>query len=225
MGEDAAKKLQTLIDKGAPPKVEPVQVVIGGPVGSGRTKLAAGVGTEFAFRKVKTRYVSIQSLLEFASAAQPPTFPDDPGPVNVNYWPWSESQVLIIDDVGPLIAPQRDQHQDVLQHFRGILKDELGSIAPVLAKCHTVWVIGDLSPPGDTLLVGDILDRFAVAVSDYTEGKEKPLVIELHARSAAGAAAGDSARPAAAARYVHTSRSNGDDVTAQITKAVGSGAR
>jgi hypothetical protein len=26
---------------------------------------------------VKTRYISIQSLLEFASAAQPPDFPDD----------------------------------------------------------------------------------------------------------------------------------------------------
>jgi hypothetical protein len=222
MGEEAAKALQALLDAGAPPKVKPAQVIIGGPVGSGRTQLAAGIGTEFAFKNVKTRYISIQSLLEFASAAQPPDFPDDSGPVNVNYWPWSESQVIIIDDVGPLIAPQRDQHQEVLGHFRGILNDELKSVAPILARCHTVWVIGDLSPPGNTLLVGDVLDQFAVAVSDYTKGEQKPLVLELKARSAAGASAGD--KPEAAARYVSTSRSGGNDAMAEFSKALGSGA-
>jgi hypothetical protein len=223
MGEDAAKKLQALLDGGAPPKVKPAQVIIGGPVGSGRTQLAAGIGTEFAFKNVKTRYISIQSLLEFASAAQPPDFPDDSGPVNVNYWPWSESQVIIIDDVGPLIAPQRDQHEAVLDHFRGILNDELKSVAAVLARCHTVWVIGDLCPPGNTLLVGDVLDQFAVAVSDYTKGEQKPLVIELRGKPEPGVAGRDAARPEAAARYVSTARSDGDDAMAQISKALGSG--
>jgi hypothetical protein len=222
MGEDAAKKLQALLNKGAPPKAKPVQVIVGGPVGSGRTKLAAGIGTEFAFNKVKTRYVSVQSLLEFAAAAQPPIFPDDAGPVNVNYWPWSESQVLIIDDVGPLIAPQRGQHEDILTHFRGILSDELRPVAGILARCHTVWVIGDLSPPGNTQLIGDVLDQFAVAVSDYTKGEEKPLVIELRAKPAADAANGDGARPQAAARYVTTNRTDSDQAMAEIVKAVGS---
>jgi hypothetical protein len=224
MGEDAAKKLQALLDAGAPPKVEPTQVVIGGPIGSGRTQLATGIGTEFAFKNVKTRYISIQSLLEFASAAQPPDFPDDSGPVNVNYWPWSESQVIIIDDVGPLIAPQREQHQDVLDHFRGILNNELKSVAPVMARCHTVWVIGDLCPPGSTLLVGDVLDQFAVAVSDYTKGEQKPLVIELRDKPEAGVAGRRAAQPEAAARYVSTARSDGDDAMAQPSNAPGSAA-
>jgi hypothetical protein len=223
MGEDAAKQLQALLDAGAPPNVQPTQVIIGGPVGSGRTQLATGIGTEFAFRKVKTRYISIQSLLEFAAAAQPPDFPDDSGPVNVNYWPWSQSQVIIIDDVGPLIAPQRDQHQDVLDHFRGILNDELSSIAPVLARCHTVWVIGDLCPPGSTLLVGDVLDQFAVAVSDYTKGEQKPLVIELRDKPRLRLAGSDAAQPEAAVRYVSTARSDADDAMAEISKALGSG--
>lgn len=207
MGEDAAKMLQRLLDKGAPPNVDPCQVVIGGPVGSGRTRLAAGIGTEFAFKSVKTRYISIQSLLEFASVARPPDFPDDPGPINVNYWPWSESQVIIIDDVGPLIAPQRDQHEDVLAHFRAILDDELKSVAGILAKCHTIWVIGDLFSPNKTQLAGSVLNDFAVAVSDYTGGKDKPLVIELRAQPAPDGAIDDS-QPQAAARYVPTSRSN-----------------
>jgi hypothetical protein len=222
MGRDAAKMLQELLDKGAPPNVKSAQVIIGGPVGSGRTQLAAGIGTEFAFKNVKTRYISIQSLLEFASAARPPDFPDDSGPVNVNYWPWSESQVIIIDDVGPLIAPQRDQHQDVLDHFRGILNDELKSVAPILANCHTVWVIGDLCPPGNTLLVGDVLDQFAVAVSDYTKGEQKPLVIELKAKDAAATPGSD--KPEAAARYVSTARSGSNDAVMEFSNALGSGA-
>jgi hypothetical protein len=214
MGKDAAETLQALVDEGAPPAAKPCQIVIGGPVGSGRTQLATGIGTEFAFKKVKTRYVSIQSLLEFASAAQPPKFPDDPGPVNINYWPWSEAQVIIIDDIGPLIAPQRDQQGAILEHFRGILNQELKPIADVLAKCHTVWVIGDLGPPGSTLLAGDILDEFARAISDYARGERKPLVIELKSIAATGAAEAASAaatnrpRPAADARYVNTSLSD-----------------
>jgi len=217
MGKDAAKTLQALIDEGAPPAAKACQIIIGGPVGSGRTQLAAGIGTEFAFKKVKTRYVSIQSLLEFASTAQPPKFPDDPGPVNINYWPWCEAQVIIIDDIGPLIAPQRDQQEAILEHFRGILNQELKPIAGVLAKCHTVWVIGDLRPPGTTLLAGNVLDEFARAVSDYSRGERKPLVIELKsiptagaegAAAVASAAAGDRPRPEADARYVNTSRSD-----------------
>ena len=227
MGKDAAKTLQSLINGGAPPAVKPCQIVVGGPVGSGRTQLAAGIGTEFAFKKVKTRYVSIQSLLEFAAVAQPPEFPDDPGPVNVNYWPWSEAQVVIIDDIGPLIAPQRDQQVAMLDHFRGILNNELKPIAEVLARCHTVWVIGDLGAPGSTVLTGEALDEFARAIADYSGGERKPLVIELKTISAAGPAgaaagvasaataiAGDSPRPKADARYVSTSRSEASgDVT------------
>ena len=51
----------------------------------------------------------------------------------MNYWPWSEAQVIIIDDVGPLIAPQKGRQEDVLAHFRAILEDELKPIADILA--------------------------------------------------------------------------------------------
>ena len=58
----------------------------------------------------------------------------------------------------------------------------------MLARCHTVWVIVGLCPPGSTLLAGDVLDQFAVAVSDYTKGEEKPPVIELKGGDSAGRA-------------------------------------
>jgi hypothetical protein len=67
-------------------------------------------------------------------------------------------------------------------------------------------------------LAGDVLDQFAVAVSDYTNGEEKPPVIELKAKSAAGRRGGDSA----AARYVSTSRSDGGDAQTEFSKALGS---
>jgi hypothetical protein len=230
MSKDAAKNLQALVDKGAPsPTAKPCQIIIGGPVGSGRTQLAVGIGTEFAFKNAKTRYVSIQSLLE--SAAQPPEFPDDLGPANVGYWPWSEAQVIIIDDIGPLIAPRHDQHKAILDHFQGILDHELKPIANELAKRHTVWVIGDLGPPGSTLLAGGVLIDFATAITTYCRGEPDPLVIELKSISAAGAgtagagvasaavtavasvAAAGGARFEAHARYVSMNPSDASVVT------------
>ena len=88
----------------------------------------------------------------------------------------------------------------------------------MLARCHTVWVIGGLCPPGNTLLAGDVLNQFVVAVSDYTKGEEKPPVIELKAKSAAGAA--EATVPAA--RYVSKSRSDGGDALTEFSKALGS---
>src|SRR5208337_4091086 len=48
---DGAEHLQAFIDEGVPPaKQPPLQVIVGGPIGSGRTAIAAGIGTEFAFK-------------------------------------------------------------------------------------------------------------------------------------------------------------------------------
>jgi hypothetical protein len=86
-------------------------------------------------------------------------------------------------------------------------------------------------------LAGEVLDEFAKAISDYIRGERKPLVIELKSIAAAGAAgaagaaaaaggvasataaAGDRPpQPGADARYVSTSRSNGNGaVTSRIS--------
>ena len=73
-------------------------------------------------------------------------------------------------------------------------------------------------------MVGDVLDQFAVAVSDYTKGEQKPLVIELRDKPQPGVAGNGAAQPEAAARYVSTARSDADDAVAEISKALGSGA-
>jgi hypothetical protein len=168
-----------LIDKGAPPHTPPFQIIVGGPVGSGRTSLAAGIGTEFAFRKSTVRYLSMDTLLEHAAQKPNPHFADDTGPRNINFWRWSEAQVVIIDDIGPLIATQEQEQHANLDQFRKMLDIGLANIAPVLARCHTVWVIGDLNPEGDTSLVGEALNEFGRVVAEFCKAHGESLVIEL----------------------------------------------
>jgi hypothetical protein len=180
ISEPNAAVLQTLIDDHVPPNISPGQVVIGGPIGSGRTSMAAGIGTEFAFKSHKVRYLSLDALLEFAATATPPTsFPDDAGPTTISYWKWCQSQVVIIDDVGPLIAANPAQGQTNLQRFVALLTNDLQPVADVLSRCHTVWVIGDLRPPATAAVLPVVLDDFARAISKYCNGSKPAFVIEL----------------------------------------------
>ena len=165
--EEDAKLLQGLIDAGAPPTTNPCQVVIGGPIGSGRTSMAAGIGTEFAFKQHKVRYLSLDCLLEFAANVTEHSLPDDPGPATISYWPWSQSQVVIIDGVGPLLAANEQGHEANIERFKTMLKDDLGSVASVLNRCHTIWVLGDLCPPPPRGQLGTVLSDFAKAVAGY----------------------------------------------------------
>jgi hypothetical protein len=181
---DDAKALQDLVEGGTPKLKPPRQIVIGGPIGSGRTEMAAGIGTEFAFKDHKVRYVSLNRLLEFAvslsdAAAE---LPDDSGPTTIGYWPWCESQVIIIDDIGPLIAAQEPRRQANLARFKTLLDDDLKSIARVLAQCHTIWVFGDLRPRSDESdTLPSALVEFAKIIAAYcaSPGQPSPIVIEL----------------------------------------------
>jgi hypothetical protein len=167
--DEDAKALQKIIDEGAPPNVAPCAILIGGPIGSGRTAMAAAIGTEFAFKNCKVRYLSLDALLEFAAtAAAPPPFPDDHGPPALDYWAWSDAQVLIIDDVGPLIAAQRAQLDANIQKFRELLKTDLKSVAEVLGRCHTVWVVGDLRPDVQLARFGPRLSGFAESIKAFS---------------------------------------------------------
>jgi hypothetical protein len=184
MSREAATQIQTLIDQGAPPNPDllPRQVIVAGPIGSGRTTISAGIGTEFAFNKTKVRYLSFDTLLECASRSSSSHFEDDTGPVNINYWRWSEAQVLIIDDIGPLISAREQQQRADLEKFQKALHHDLAAIKSVLARRHTVWVIGDLRPNGETATVANSLDQFARVVADFCEAEQQPLVVELSDR-------------------------------------------
>jgi len=173
MDQGAAEALQALIDGPLPPDTPGRQVVVAGPIGSGRTSIGAGIGTELAFKKARVRYLSMASLLEFAAQPAAPKFADDPGPTNIGYWRWSQSQLVVIDDIGPLFVARGRQLEDVVEQFRGILRNELGPIADVLKRCHTVWVIGDVDAEG-----------FARAIREFC-GSKDVLLMQLERDAAA----------------------------------------
>jgi hypothetical protein len=179
IGKEDAKVLWELIDAGAPPAMHPRQVIIGGPIGSGRTAMAAGIGTEFAFKKHKVRYLNLDCLLEFATNATDRFFPDDPGPTTISYWPWSQSQVVIIDGVGPMIALNEEGREASLERFKTMLQNDLGTVAGVLRRCHTIWVLGDLCPPPPRNQLETVLAQFAKAVADYCKSSSDPMIVEL----------------------------------------------
>ena len=179
IGSEDAKILQNFIDAGAPPVAGPTQIIIGGPIGSGRTSMAAGIGTEFAFKQNKVRYLGLDCLLEFAANATDTAFPDDTGPTTISYWPWSQAQVVIIDGVGPFVASNEPGREANIARFKATLQTELGTVAGVLKRCHTVWVAGDLSPPPPRGQFSAALNEFAKAVAAYCESSSDPLVIEL----------------------------------------------
>ena len=177
IGAAAAKELQAHIDEGAPPNTQPFQVIVGGPIGSGRTAIAAGIGTEFAFKNTKVRYLSVDTLLECAARSSSSRFEDDTGPANVDYWLWNEAQVIIIDDIGPLIAARDKAGQADLDKFREMLCKDLAKIICVLRRCHTVWVFGDLCPASQW--EEGVLDPFADVIAKFCEARRAPLVVVL----------------------------------------------
>src|SRR5262249_7316896 len=141
---------------------------------------AAGSGTDFVFKNHKFLYLTPAALLESPAPPPPPTsFPDDPGPTTVSYWKWCQSQVVIIDNVGPLIAANPAQGQTNLDRFIALLTNDLRPVADVLRQCHTVWVIGDLRPPTAAALLPVVLDDFARAISRYCNSSDPAFVIEL----------------------------------------------
>lgn len=167
MEDEDAKQLQSLITSPAPPDRAPYQIVIGGPIGSGRTQLSAGIGTELAFKPITVRYLTFTTLLEFAARSRNPYFSDDSGPANITYWSWSTAQAVIIDDIGPLLGSKAQAYDELVRQFRQILSEQLGTVRSVLKRCHTVWVIGD--PRGDGQIAYDdqALDQFALAIREY----------------------------------------------------------
>jgi hypothetical protein len=75
IGGQDAKTLQNLIDAGAPPVTKPCQIIIGGPIGSGRTSMAASIGTEFAFKKTRSDILVSIAFSNLPQARRTVSFP------------------------------------------------------------------------------------------------------------------------------------------------------
>lgn len=180
---DDKHKLQGLITTSPPPDDPAQQIVIGGPIGSGRTEIGVGLGTEFAFRNAAVRYVSLATLLEFAARSKDLDYFDDMGPTNIDYWGWTRAQVVIIDDIGPVLAGKPQNH---FKEFAEILRTQLSKVQAVLQQCHTVWVIGDPRGDGEIATDDELLDRYAVEIGNYCKRLQDPpqrvVVVHLEPR-------------------------------------------
>jgi hypothetical protein len=141
--EDAtAKALEELLDRygenrqtrmAAPAPI----VILSGALGAGKTSLACGIGTECAFAKLKVRYTTFDKLAQMAATTQ-----DDLGPDNINYWPWLESEVLIIDDVqSGAQYDERRTHERVRQTLRMFNGQQ-----KFIGRRLSIWVLGPLEP-------------------------------------------------------------------------------
>lgn len=187
VGPEEANALQKLIRDGAPrggaaagDAPSSRQILIGGPVGAGRTSLATGIGTEFAFKSNKVRYIGFHELLEIAAMARPEAaelqaYKRD-GPANIQYWPWDEAQVLIIDDIGPVIAS--GNWKSPFEHFQSLLQKELKDIAQALARPHSIWIVGT-SGIERTSISAETLLSYANAIKKYCGTTQLPLIVEL----------------------------------------------
>jgi len=120
-------------------------IVIGGPIGTGKTSLAVGVGTEFAFSLGIGRYLSFIDLLELAGTpgGRDGAMEFDDGRV---LWPWRDCSLLIIDDVnaglngGSTVMPE--SLPALLANLDQKQRDLMG-------KRRMVWVVGVSDKLGD----------------------------------------------------------------------------
>ena len=176
--EGQARQIQNLIDSnpGTPPWR---QIIIAGAVGSGRTPMVTGLGTDLAFRGYKVRYISFDDLLEVDDQCLP-GLPFPPvgswGPKNIFYWPWFESQVLLIDNVSPAVGAGM-RHRSAPE-LGSALNQSLSLIREHLCNRHTVWVFG-LDDPLNEEASQKRVDDYALNIRAFCKGEEEPIIVRL----------------------------------------------
>ena len=136
--------------------------VIAGPLNSGKSSLAIGLGSEFGIRLGIGRYTTwaklIQSAIKKDGEWDKPDFDD--GRI---LWPWQTSELLIVDDVDVLSdhvsKADAERERSIAQQRADVLKAQIPDVLLDAVKFRrTVWVIGDVDD-------GE-LDRWRMMIAD-----------------------------------------------------------
>jgi hypothetical protein len=157
----------------------PRHVIIAGGIGSGRTRLAASLGTEHAFRGRSVRYLAFSQLVEMARAGDLELEGPPPGPANIGYWRWSQAQLLIVDDIGPFLGDLPGQ--DPKQALHDLLHHRLAPVKAALRARNTVWLVSSSGPDPERHLAEQ-----AAALGQFLQSSA-PLLAVLLTRGAPGA--------------------------------------
>jgi len=140
------------LSKPSPPGEPPAiadHLIIAGPLDSGKSSLAVGIGTEFAIRMGIGRYTTLAKLLQAVlkdSQWDKPEFDD--GRI---LWPWQTSDLLVVDDVDVLSFDIPGTTMDVETKHRiaqsrlDALKAQIPAVLQTALKYRrTVWVVGEI---------------------------------------------------------------------------------
>jgi hypothetical protein len=181
------------------PVEEPIcrHLVLSGPIGAGKSSLAAGIGTEFAFRMGIGRYTTLVKLLQSNETNSPGGISDfQDGRI---MWPWQTAPLLVVDDVDDagdmaayLIRATRIEEPPIAPVERALSRLLNDAVRCGLASRRTVWVIGDTDPvPWIAMLrrVFAIADD-AIAAVTLTESMEEAIRRKRAARTSVGAGIG-----------------------------------
>jgi hypothetical protein len=138
--QDSAGKLQQWLDRAIRNEAAPAGpvIIVSGPLHAGKTSLSCGIATEAAFGGLKVRYTTFDKLAQMAHDDE-----DDSGPKNIGYWPWQDSQLLVIDDIDASDV-RRDKYLS-LKEFKYILGQDFGKNADCVGRRMSVWVLGQKS--------------------------------------------------------------------------------
>ncbi len=174
--QDTAEVLQKqFIEQALPPQSEPLMVIVHGPILAERTKLAVGIGCEMAFKASKVRYMTFDKLIELIGINK-----NSPGPRNINYWDWRNSQVLIIDDISPFFDPMTGKNLELFTDIINSSQQGVNQLASVhvnsssdricngLGDRHTVWVLGDEDP-----------DAWKKKIKQFCQNTSEPIMVQV----------------------------------------------
>ncbi len=152
--EDRQVSLRTVLfgPDVVPPNTPPVRhLLIVGPPKAGKTSLAVGIGTEFAFALGVCRYLPLVKLAQLAAhqeSRSPSTGMEyDDGRV---LWPWTDSDLLIVDDadIGVTVRDEKGAKPITLvkpERFAEKMKMTKDDLHPFawLGSRRSVWVLGN----------------------------------------------------------------------------------